>query len=64
MQTSQTRQVDQKLDLLFVVDNSGSMAQEQASLARNFPLFMRELERLACPTCTWASCRPTSAPAG
>ena len=35
---------DNKLDLIFLVDNSRSMAQEQASLARNFPLFMRELE--------------------
>jgi hypothetical protein len=49
VQTSQTRQVDQKLDLLFVVDNSGSMTQEQASLARNFPLFMRELEEAGLP---------------
>jgi hypothetical protein len=35
---------DNKLDLIFLVDNSRSMAQEQASLARNFPLFMQELE--------------------
>jgi hypothetical protein len=35
-----------KLDVIFLVDNSGSMAQEQASLARNFPLFMRELQDL------------------
>ena len=32
-----------KLDILFVVDNSGSMAQEQANLARNFPVLMQEL---------------------
>jgi hypothetical protein len=35
---------DNKLDLIFLVDNSRSMAQEQASLTRNFPQFMRELE--------------------
>jgi hypothetical protein len=49
VQTSQTRQVDQKLDLLFVIDNSGSMTQEQESLRRNFPLFMRELEQAGVP---------------
>jgi hypothetical protein len=49
VQTSQTRQLDQKLDLLFVIDNSGSMKEEQASLARNFPLFMRELEEAGLP---------------
>ena len=32
-----------KVDILFVVDNSGSMAEEQANLARNFPLFMQAL---------------------
>jgi hypothetical protein len=32
-----------KVDILFVVDNSGSMAEEQANLARNFPLFMEAL---------------------
>ena len=30
-------------DIVFVVDDSGSMAEEQANLARNFPVFMREL---------------------
>lgn len=34
------------LDLLFVIDNSGSMAEEQASLAANFPLMIKELEDL------------------
>ena len=33
-----------KMDILFVVDNSGSMAQEQANLAQNFPLFIQVLE--------------------
>ena len=37
---------ENKLDVIFLVDNSRSMAQEQASLARNFPLFMRELQNL------------------
>jgi hypothetical protein len=37
---------DNKLDLIFLVDNSRSMAQEQASLTRNFPRFMEELENL------------------
>ncbi len=32
-----------KLDLLFVVDNSGSMQQEQAALADAFPAFMSSL---------------------
>ena len=36
---------ENKLDLLFLVDNSRSMAQEQASLARNFPRFMEELQK-------------------
>ncbi len=29
-----------KMDILFVVDNSGSMAEEQANLGKNFPLFI------------------------
>src|SRR5687767_5682802 len=49
VETQQSRQIDQKLDLLFVIDNSGSMEQEQASLARNFPLFMRELTNAGLP---------------
>lgn len=32
------------VDILFVVDNSNSMGQEQANLARNFPVFMQELQ--------------------
>lgn len=35
-----------QLDLLFVVDNSGSMAGEQASLAAQFPRFMDILARV------------------
>jgi hypothetical protein len=35
-----------QLDLLFVVDNSGSMTEEQANLKKNFPDFMRVLENI------------------
>ncbi len=35
-----------KMDILFVVDSSGSMAEEQASLGENFGSLMGELERL------------------
>ena len=35
-----------QLDLIFLIDNSSSMAQEQANLSRNFPVFMRELENI------------------
>lgn len=35
-----------KLDLLFMIDDSASMAEEQANLARNFPRLMDELEKL------------------
>jgi len=34
---------NRELDVLFVVDNSPSMAEEQASLARNFPRMIRRL---------------------
>jgi hypothetical protein len=34
---------ERKLDLLFMIDNSRSMAEEQQTLRENFPLFMREL---------------------
>ncbi len=33
-----------KVDILFVIDNSGSMGEEQAALAANFEAFVRELE--------------------
>jgi hypothetical protein len=33
-----------KMDILFVIDNSGSMGQEQANLAANFPGFIQVLE--------------------
>ena len=35
-----------KLDLLFLIDNSGSMADEQASLKANFASFMSVLEQV------------------
>ncbi len=35
-----------KIDLLFVIDNSGTMAEEQENLARNFPLLIQRLEEL------------------
>jgi len=38
----QTERID-KVDLLFVVDNSGSMKQEQAALRREFPELIRVL---------------------
>lgn len=34
----------EKMDVLFVIDNSGSMAQEQANLIANFPQFISVLE--------------------
>ena len=34
------------VDIVFVIDNSGSMAEEQGNLARNFPVFMDELAGL------------------
>jgi len=37
---------DRDLDVLFVVDNSGSMRQEQESLADNFPRFIEVLESI------------------
>ncbi len=35
-----------RVDLLFVIDNSGSMAQEQLNLALNFPEFVTGLQEL------------------
>jgi hypothetical protein len=32
-----------RVDMLFVIDNSGSMSQEQAALAREFPRLLRKL---------------------
>ncbi len=33
-----------KIDLLFVIDNSGSMSEEQTNLATNFPAFIQVIE--------------------
>ena len=35
----------EKIDILFVVDNSGSMGQEQMNLATNFPAFMNVIDQ-------------------
>lgn len=35
----------QKIDLLFVIDNSGSMGQEQTNLIANFPAFITVLDQ-------------------
>lgn len=37
--------LNRDVDILFVIDNSGSMAEEQATLARNFEQFIEVLER-------------------
>jgi hypothetical protein len=37
--------VNKDVDILFVIDNSGSMAEEQATLAANFSSFIEVLER-------------------
>jgi hypothetical protein len=34
------------VDLLFVIDNSGTMGEEQLNLAKNFPLLVQQLESL------------------
>jgi hypothetical protein len=39
-----------QIDLLFVIDNSGTMGEEQINLARNFPLLIRRLENLTDST--------------
>jgi hypothetical protein len=33
------------LDILFVIDNSGTMGEEQLNVARNFPLLVEEIEK-------------------
>jgi hypothetical protein len=38
--------VSRAVDILFVIDNSSSMEQEQASLARNFPRFIDKLQAI------------------
>lgn len=34
----------EKIDILFVIDNSGSMSEEQANLGENFPAFIQVIE--------------------
>jgi hypothetical protein len=38
--------LNRDIDILFVVDNSGSMAEEQAGLTTNFPLFINVLNSI------------------
>jgi hypothetical protein len=38
--------VNSDLDIVFMIDNSGSMREEQANLSRNFPVFINALESL------------------
>ena len=40
------------VDMLVVVDNSGSMAEEQSNLAANFPAFIQQLEEYRTPNGT------------
>jgi hypothetical protein len=35
-----------KIDLLFVIDNSGTMGEEQLNLAKNFPMLIEQLQSL------------------
>jgi hypothetical protein len=35
-----------QIDLLFVIDNSGTMGEEQLNLAKNFPMLIEQLESL------------------
>ena len=39
-------QLNRNLDILFLVDNSGSMAEEQANLTANFPTFIGRLSQI------------------
>jgi hypothetical protein len=41
-----------KVDILFVIDNSGSMSEEQSNLAANFPQFIAKLEEYRTPADT------------
>ena len=38
--------INRKIDILFVIDNSDSMAEEQDELTANFPLFIDVLQRI------------------
>ena len=39
----EARQCD-KMDIVFIVDNSGSMSEEQSNLATNFPMFAQKIK--------------------
>ena len=39
-----------KMDIVFVVDDSGSMAEEQTNLATNFPMFAQLLSHYQTST--------------
>src|SRR4051812_12523969 len=41
-----TQSVNTDLDIVFMIDNSFSMKEEQDNLARNFPVFISALEAL------------------
>ncbi|HUH05048.1 MAG TPA: VWA domain-containing protein [Kofleriaceae bacterium] len=45
-QTSIPVEINRDIDILFVIDNSGSMAEEQASLTGNFSRFINVLENI------------------
>jgi hypothetical protein len=47
-ESAQYREINpiRNVDIVFVVDNSGSMSEEQTNLAANFPVFMDELTAL------------------
>lgn len=42
--TGEMSQCD-KMDIVFIVDNSGSMAEEQSNLAANFPMFAQKIQQ-------------------
>src|SRR5690606_9264566 len=43
-QSSIALSINKDVDILFIIDNSGSMGEEQANLAANFETMMRVLE--------------------
>lgn len=44
MQNAEYSLIPQKIDILWVVDNSGSMNSSQTALANNFPVFMQKFQ--------------------
>jgi cobalamin biosynthesis protein CobT len=62
--------VNKDVDILFVIDNSGSMAEEQALLSANFKAFIDVLERddvkanyrIGITTTTRATCGGSTSP--